>query len=83
MGDGFVQPIYRSLTEPILILGVPRGLCYLNGAIASAFAIGLHSFLILPFCFVIHVVGRHLAKKDPYFFEGWQQYVRMKKYYYV
>jgi type IV secretion system protein VirB3 len=34
--EGFEAPIHRSLTEPILMGGAPRGLAIVNGTLAAA-----------------------------------------------
>ena len=38
-------PLYRSLTEPILIAGAPRALAILNGTVAAALGLGLQMWL--------------------------------------
>ncbi len=39
--SGFSIPVHRSLTEPILMGGAPRGAAILNGTIAAALGLGL------------------------------------------
>lgn len=46
--EGFEVPIHRSLTQPILMGGVPRDIALLNGTITAALVFGMHSFLGLP-----------------------------------
>src|SRR3546814_2417900 len=38
--DGFEVPLYRALTEPILLGGAPRGIAILNGTLAAAMGLG-------------------------------------------
>src|SRR3546814_17998206 len=48
--DGFEVPLYRALTEPILLGGAPRGIAILNGPLAAALGLGLPPWLagLLP-----------------------------------
>jgi type IV secretion system protein VirB3 len=48
--EGYEIPVHRALTEQILMGGVPRSVGLLNGTIAAAFGIGLHSFYVIPIC---------------------------------
>lgn len=79
--EGFNIPLHRSLTEPILLAGVPRTLAILNGTVAAAFGIGLQSFYVLPVCFVFHVAAIILTKRDPQFFECFRRHIKQKRYY--
>ncbi len=38
---GFVVPLHRALTEPILLGGAPRSIAILNGTLAAAISLGL------------------------------------------
>lgn len=83
MADGFtnVQPIHRSLTEPILIMGVPRAFAFLNGTIGLGFIVSLHTFYILPFNILFHLIAVAVTKKDPLFFDVFKVHFWQKKYY--
>lgn len=39
--EGFEQPLFRSLTEPILLAGAPRNLAIVNATLALSIALGL------------------------------------------
>src|SRR3546814_13007189 len=43
--DGFEVPLYRALTEPILLGGAPRGIAILNGTLAAAMGLGLQQWI--------------------------------------
>ena len=43
--DGFEAPVHRSLIEPILLGGAPRGIAILNGTIAAALGLGLQQWI--------------------------------------
>ena len=76
-----VQPIHRSLTQPILIMEVPRAFAFFNGTMTMAFVFGLHSFYILPFNILFHFIFVAVTKKDPLFFDIFKVHLWQKKYY--
>ena len=70
MIDGYSIPIHRSLTEPIMMAGAPRGVAILNGTIAAAVGLGLQMWVA---GIVLWIIGQadavYAAKKDPKFLE--------------
>lgn len=70
MIDGYSIPIHRSLTEPIMMAGAPRGVAILNGTIAAAVGLGLQMWIA---GIVLWIIGQaaavYAAKKDPKFLE--------------
>ena len=79
--EGFEIPIHRSLTQPILIAGVPREMAIINTTFAAAFVIGLHSFSALPVGVLLHFVSFRLAKQDVLFFATFRRHIHQKQYY--
>lgn len=66
--EGFEAPVYRSLTEPILLGGAPRGLAILNGTLAGAVGLGLQQWLAgLVLWSIGHSIAVIAAKRDPDF----------------
>jgi type IV secretory pathway TrbD component len=66
--EGFEAPLHRSLTEPILLGGAPRGIAILNGTLAAALGLGLQMWLAgLVFWIVGHSLSVFAAKRDPDF----------------
>ena len=66
MIEGFEVPLYRSLTEPVLLAGAPRSVAVVNGTIAAALGLGLQLWLaglILCSSFLLAFEAR-LAKTD-------------------
>ena len=65
---GFEAPVYRSLTEPILLGGAPRAIAILNGTLAAALGLGLQQWLagILVWAFG-HSLAVLAARHDPDF----------------
>jgi type IV secretion system protein TrbD len=62
-------PLHRSLTQPILIAGLPRNLGLLLWTATAAFALGLHQLWVLPLAIVLHLVFAAMARRDPFFFD--------------
>jgi len=62
-------PLHRSLTQPILIAGLPRNLGLLLWTTTAAFALGLHQLWVLPLAIVLHLVFAAMARRDPSFFD--------------
>jgi type IV secretory pathway TrbD component len=79
--EGFEVPIHRSLTEPILMAGVPRTMAILNGTVAAALVLGLHFILGIPICLIIHMAAVIATKKDPQFFDCFRRLIKQKSYY--
>jgi len=66
--EGFEAPVYRSLTEPILLGGAPRGLAILNGTLAAALGLGLQQWLAgLALWAFGHSLAVLAARRDPAF----------------
>lgn len=63
--SAYERPLHRSLTEPILLAGVPRSLAILNGTLMAALVFGLHSWLGLPLGGIVHLVAAAATKYDP------------------
>ena len=53
--EGFEIPIHRSLTQTIMLGGVPREIAILNGTLMAALVLGMHSLLGVPLGLVIHL----------------------------
>ncbi|MBT1077212.1 VirB3 family type IV secretion system protein [Geobacter grbiciae] len=79
--SGFEVPIHRSLTEQIMIAGVPRNVAILNGTFVAALGLGLHSFLAIPLGLILHLLAYAATKKDPQFFDVFKRHIRQKNYY--
>lgn len=65
---GFEAPVYRSLTEPILLGGAPRAIAILNGTLAAALGLGLQQWLAGILVWASgHSVAVLAARHDPDF----------------
>lgn len=79
--EGFEVPIHRSLTQPILIAGVPRDYALLNGTLTAALLFGMQTVFALPLGLAAHVLAVGLTKKDPQFLQTFKRHLHQKPYY--
>jgi type IV secretory pathway TrbD component len=78
---GFRLPLYRSLTEQILIVGAPKSVIVVNSMVMAIFILSLHFFWIIPLNLLIHFGAIYLTKQDDQFFDCLLKYIRNKNYY--
>jgi type IV secretory pathway TrbD component len=75
---GFVAPVHRALTEPILLGGAPRSVAIVNGTLAAVLGLGLRLWLAgLLLWFIGHMAAVWAAKRDPDFIEVARRHVRI------
>ena len=75
---GFVAPVHRALTEPILMGGAPRAVAIINGTLAAALGLGLRLWLAgLLLWFIGHMAAVWAAKRDPDFVEVARRHIRI------
>jgi len=79
--EGYSVPVHRSLTEPIMMAGAPRGVAILNGTIAAAVGLGLQMWVA---GIVLWMIGQgaavYAAKKDPKFLEVGVRHLKHQGY---
>jgi type IV secretion system protein VirB3 len=81
MIDGFEVPLYRSLTEPVLLAGAPRAVAVVNATIAAALGLGLRLWLAGLLLWVLgHSIAVFAAKRDPDFVEVLRRHLRQRTY---
>ena len=74
---GFVVPVHRALTEPILLGGAPRAVAILNGTLAAAIGLGLRLWIVGAALWLIgHLVAVWAAKRDPAFVDVVRRHLR-------
>lgn len=83
IAPGYEIPIHRSLTEPILMAGVPHQIAILNGTFVSAMLFGAHSVYSLPFGIIFHLLAAAATKKDPKFFDAFRRHIDQHNIYYA
>ena len=77
----FSLPLYRSLTEQILLAGAPPMMIVFNFMIMSIFLFSFHFIWILPLNIAIHIGVCYVTKSDPQAFECLVAYLHQKNYY--
>jgi len=75
---GFLAPVRRALTEPMLLAGAPRSVALLNGTLAAAIGLGLRLWLLGLGLWVIgHGLAVWAARRDPLIVEVVRRHVRI------
>ena len=75
---GWVVPVHKALTEPILLGGAPRAIAILNGTLAGAVGLGLRLWLVGLIIWALgHAAAVWAAKRDPLFFEVGRRHLRL------
>ena len=77
----FEIPIHRSLSEPVLLAGVPRAGAILIGTLAAVLGLGLRMWLVgTLFWLVGHGLAVWLTKRDPAFLEVARRHLKHRSY---
>jgi type IV secretion system protein VirB3 len=75
---GFVVPLHRALTEPILLGGAPRSIAIVNGTLAAAISLGLRLWIAgLVLWLIGHALAVWAAKRDPLFVDVVRRHLRI------
>ena len=75
---GFMVPVHRSLTEPILLGGAPRAIAIANGTLAAAVGLGLRLWLVGILIWAIgHGLAVWAARRDPLFVDVVRRHLRI------
>ena len=75
---GYVVPVHRALTEPILFGGAPRAVAILNGTLAAALGLGLRLWIAGLLLWAIgHAAAVWAAKRDPLFVDVVRRHLRI------
>ena len=74
---GFEVPLYRALTEPILLGGAPRTIAIINGTLAAALGLGLRLWLVGLIVWIVgHAIAATAARKDAQFVDVISRHAR-------
>ena len=74
---GFYAPVHRSLAEPILLAGAPRGVAILTGTLAAAVGLGLRLWIAGGVIWLVgHLAAVWAAKRDPAFVDVTRRHLR-------
>jgi type IV secretion system protein VirB3 len=77
---GWKVPVHRSLTEPILMGGVPRGVAIALGTLSAAVGLGLQLWIAGIAMYVIgHTAALFLTRQDPQFAAVFARHLRVAR----
>ena len=78
---GWSVPLHRSLTEPILLAGIPRGMAIALGTLAAAIGLGLQLWLAGIAIYLIgHTAALFLTREDPQFGPAFARHLRAARH---
>ncbi len=78
----FAAPVHRSLTEPILMAGVPRAVAIVNGTLAAALGLGLRLWLVgIGLGLLGHLLAAWAARHDPDFVAVARRHLRLPSHF--
>ncbi len=81
---GYMVPLHRALSEPILLGGAPRAIAIMNGTLAGAIGLGLRLWLVgLVIWAIGHAAAVWAAKRDPLFVDVVRQHLRIPAHLFV
>lgn len=76
--EGFEIPLSLSLTQPVLMAGVPRPVAILTGTATAALSIGLQVWWLgIPLGLAMHAVAVALTKADPLWLDVFRRQIRL------
>ena len=79
--EGFEGPVNLSLTQPVLMGGVPRPFAIVNGTLTAALTLGLHVWWLgLPLGLLLHAGAVRLTQADPLWFDVFKRQLRCPKH---
>jgi type IV secretion system protein TrbD len=78
---GWSVPLHRSLSEPILLAGIPRGAAIALGTFAAAIGLGLQLWLAgIALYLVGHAAALFLTRQDPQFGAVFARHLRVARH---
>lgn len=79
--EGYEVPVNLSLTQPVLMGGVPRPFAIVNGTLTAALTLGLHVWWLgLPLGLLLHAGAVRLTQADPLWFDVFKRQLRCPKH---
>jgi type IV secretory pathway VirB3-like protein len=68
-GREFYAPVHRSLTEPMLIAGVPPKIAIGLATVTGILVLAWHIYALIPVIVLAHVVAMAVTRRDPHAFD--------------
>jgi len=75
--DWLTAPVFRSLLEPQMFLGMPRMLGMLTAILTMAMVLGAGQYWFAAVFVVVVFVFRKMSNEDVYFFDVFRALVRL------
>jgi len=76
--EGFEIPLSLSLTQLVLMGGVPRAAAILNGTVTAALSLGLQVWWLgIPLGLAMHATAVALTKADPLWLDVFRRQIRL------
>lgn len=76
--EGYEIPLNLSLTQPVLMAGVPRAVAIINGTAAAALSLGLQVWWLgIPLGLCMHATSVALTKADPRWLDIFRRQIRL------
>jgi type IV secretion system protein VirB3 len=66
---GFYVPLHRSLTEPVLIAGVPPQIAIGLGTVTGILVLAWHFYALVPVLLMAHLAAVAVCRRDPHAFD--------------
>lgn len=66
---GFYTPLHRSLTEPMMLAGIPPKIAIGLGTVTVILVLAWHFYALIPVLLVAYVAAVAVCRNDPYAFE--------------
>ena len=79
MIDGYEVPFHRSLSDVMLIGGVPRMPAILLWTTFAALGFGMQQLWVVPIAISLHMLLAALTRRDPFFFDVFVRALRSPK----
>jgi len=66
---GFYAPLHRSLTEPMLIAGVPPQIAIGLGTVTGILVLAWHFYALVPVLVIAYLAAVAVCRRDPHAFD--------------
>jgi type IV secretory pathway TrbD component len=66
---GFYVPLHRSLTEPMLVAGVPPQIAIGLGSVTAILVLAWHFYALIPVLLLAYMAAAMVCRRDPYAFD--------------
>ena len=66
---GFYAPLHRSLTEPMLVAGVPPQIAIALGSVTAILVLAWHFYALVPVLCIAYLAAVAVCRRDPHAFD--------------